>query len=77
MTFFPVLLIGVFALAAAVALVRGLAAFFADAEQLRRTGHPSQETFGIKQNRMMTQRVLFQAIAVFLIVVVGALAGRT
>jgi Hypoxia induced protein conserved region len=77
MTFFLVLLIGAFAIAAAVALIRGLAAFFRDAEHIRRTGGASQEAFGIKQNRMMAQRVLFQAIAVLLIVVVGALAGRT
>ena len=77
MTFFLVLLIGAFAIAAAVALVRGLVAFFRDAEHIRRTGGPSQEAFGIKQNRMMAQRVLFQGIAILLIVVVGALAGRT
>ena len=77
MTFFLVLLIGAFAIAAAVALVRGLIAFFRDAEHIRLTGGPSQEAFGIKQNRMMAQRVLFQGIAILLIVVVGALAGRT
>lgn len=77
MTFFLILLIGGFAIAAAVALVRGLMAFFRDAEHIRRTGGASQEAFGIKQNRMMAQRVLFQAIAIVLIVLVGALAGRT
>ena len=76
MTFFLVLLIGGFSIAVVVALVRGLAAFFRDAEHIRRTGHASQEAYGVKQNRMMAQRVLFQAIAVLLIVLVGSLAAR-
>ena len=76
MTFFLILLIGGFAIAVVVALVRGLAAFFRDAEHIRRTGHSSQEAYGVKQNRMMAQRVLFQAIAILLIVLVGSLAAR-
>jgi hypothetical protein len=65
-----------FTIAAATALVRGLAAFFRDAEQLRHPGHRSAELFGVKQNRMMAQRVLFQAIAILLVVIVGALASK-
>ena len=76
MTVFLMLLIGGFAAAVVIALVRGLAAFLRDAEHIRQTGHASQEAFGIKQNRMMAQRVLFQAIAILLIVLVGALASR-
>lgn len=76
MTFFLVLLIGGFLIAVVVALVRGLAAFFRDAEHIRQTGYASQEAFGVKQNRMMAQRVLFQAIAILLIVLVGSLAAR-
>jgi Hypoxia induced protein conserved region len=75
MTFLLVVLIGGFAIAAAVALVRGLMAFFRDGEQLRQSGKTSGEAFGVQQNRMMTQRVLFQGIAVVLIMLVGALAG--
>jgi len=76
MTFLFALLIGGFAIAAAVALVRGLLAFFRDAEQIRLSGQAPTKSFGIKQNRMMSQRVLFQGIAVLLVVLVGALAGR-
>lgn len=77
MTFFLVLLIGGFSFAVVAALVRGLAAFFRDAEHIRRTGHASPEAYGVKQNRMMAQRVLFQAMAVLLIVLVGSLAARS
>ena len=69
-------LIGGFAIAAATALVLGLLAFFRDSEHLRQTGRAPIEQFGIRQNRMMSQRVLFQGIAILLIALVGALAGR-
>jgi hypothetical protein len=75
MTFLLVLLIGGFVTATATALVRGLMAFLRDGENLQRTGKASGEAFGVQQNRMMTQRVLFQGIAVLLIVLIGALAG--
>ena len=76
MTFFLVMLIGGFAIAVVIALLRGLVAFFRDAEHIRQTGHASQEAFGVKQNRMMAQRVLFQGIAIVLIVLVGSLASQ-
>jgi Hypoxia induced protein conserved region len=77
MTFMLVLLIGGFAIAAATALVRGLMAFFRDAEHIRQNGGAEREAYGVQQNRMMTQRVLFQGIAVLLAVLVGALASRS
>lgn len=77
MTFLLVVLIGGFTIAVVIAFVRGLMAFFRDAEHIRQHGHPSQEAFGVQQNRMMTQRVLFQGIAIALIVLVGALASQT
>jgi Hypoxia induced protein conserved region len=76
MTFLLVLLIGGFAIAAATALVRGLMAFFHDAEHIRLNGTAKAEAFGVKQNRMMTQRVLFQGIAILLVALVGALASK-
>ena len=76
MTIFLVLLVGSFAVLAATALVRGLMAFVRDAEHIRQHGHASQEAFGVKQNRMMSQRVLFQGIAIVLIVLVGSLASQ-
>jgi hypothetical protein len=76
MTILIALLIGGFAVAAATALVRGLKAFFDDGEQIRQQGSEVQEAFGVKQNRMMTQRVLFQGIAVLLVALIGALASK-
>jgi Hypoxia induced protein conserved region len=75
MTVFLILLIGGFAIAAAIALIRGLRAFMHDVEFMHRTGTLQTEAFGVKQNRMMSQRVLFQGIAILLIVLVGALAS--
>ena len=76
MTIFLALLIGIFAIAAATALVRGLKAFFDDGEQIRQKGNGAQEAFGVKQNRMMTQRVLFQGVAILLVALIGALASK-
>ncbi len=75
MTLFLAFLIGGFAIAAATALVRGLMAFFHDGVNLHQPGKSVGEAFGAQQNRLMTQRVLLQGIAVLLIVLVGALAG--
>jgi len=76
MTVVMFLLIGGFALAAATALIRGLAAFYQDAEILRNKADAQPEAFGLRQNRMMTQRVLFQGIAIVLVALVGALASQ-
>lgn len=77
MTLFLALLIGSFALAAGYALVRGLKAFFNDGEQIRQKGNGLVEAYGVKQNRMMTQRVMFQGIAVLLVALIGALASKS
>jgi hypothetical protein len=77
MTVLMSLLIGVFAIAAATALVRGLIAFFRDAEHIRQNGTAAREAFGMQQNRMMAQRVLFQGVAILLIVLIGALVGQS
>lgn len=77
MSYLLILLVAAFAIAAAVALVRGLMAFFADAEMIRRSGGVGQEAFGVKQNRMMFQRVLFQGIAIMLVVLIGAVASQS
>jgi Hypoxia induced protein conserved region len=76
MTIFLVLLVGGFALAAATAMIRGLMAFVQDAEHIRQTGDFRADAYGVKQNRMMSQRVLFQGVAIGLIVLVGALASQ-
>ena len=76
MTLLLALLIGGFAVAAGFALLRGLMAFFRDAEHIRQTGDAPREAFGVVQNRMMTQRVLFQGIAILLVALIGALASH-
>jgi hypothetical protein len=70
-----VLIIG-FAIAAGTALVRGLMAFHHDAQQIRDGIDPSISQPGIRQNRMMIQRVIFQGIAVLLIAVLGLMFGK-
>jgi len=76
MTFFLIVMIGGFALAAATALIRGLRAFFLDAELIRQNENVPREAIGVQQNRMMTQRVLFQGIAILLVTLLGALASQ-
>ena len=76
MTIIIALLIGAFAIAAGVALVRGLMAFVRDAENLRAGDGAAEHAFGLKQNRMMSQRVLFQGIAILLVGVIGLLASK-
>ena len=77
MTFLLILLIGGFAIAAATALIRGLMAFFRDGHQIRQNENVPREAFGVQQNRMMAQRVLFQGIAILLVALFGALASRS
>lgn len=76
MTVLLIFLIGGFAIAAAVAPVRGLLAFFYNGEQIRQIGAATGEAFGVKQIRMMGQRVLFQGIAILLVTLIGALASQ-
>ena len=70
-----IMLIVGFAIAAAFALIRGLRAFFRDSELIRQSENVPREAFGMQQNRMMTQRVLFQGIAILMVALLGALAG--
>lgn len=76
MTFLLITLIGGFVLAAATALIRGLRAFFLDAELMRQNENVPREAMGVQQNRMMTQRVLFQGLAILLVTLLGALASH-
>ena len=74
-SFFILLIIGC-GLAVAVALVRGLGAFYKDAERIKAGDPDAILLHGKQQNRMMSQRVLFQGIAIALVVMLGALASR-
>ena len=77
MNLFLILMIGLFIVAAAVALVRGLTAFFRDGEKIRSGSAADDARFGLTQNRMMIQRVLFQGLAILLVALVGLMAGKT
>ncbi len=72
---FIVLIIGC-GLAVAIALIRGLGAFYKDAERIKAGDPEAIMLHGKQQNRMMSQRVLFQGIAIALVVMLGALASR-
>ena len=76
MTVMLCLLIGAFVIAAAVALVRGLAAFFRDGEKIRSGTADGDAQFGVTQNRMMSQRVLFQGIAILFIALIVLMASH-
>ena len=76
MTVALILLIALFAIAAATALVRGLLAFHEDAQQIRNGADPLRLQYGVKQNRMMIQRVLFQGIAILLVAALGLIAAK-
>ena len=73
---FLVLLLVAAMLATVVALVRGVVSFLQTASADVRNGD-GPSTSQLKSNRMMQQRILFQAIAVLIVVVLLFMAGRT
>ena len=73
---FLVLLLVAAMIATVVALVRGVVAFLQTASVDVRNGD-GPSTSQLKSNRMMQQRILFQAIAVLIVVVLLFMAGRT
>jgi hypothetical protein len=72
-TFLIILLVAAM-IATVVALVRGIIAFLQESSAEVRGG-PSQAS--LKSNKMMQQRIMFQAIAVLIVVVLLFAAGRT
>lgn len=75
MNTFLVLLLIAAMIAVVVALVRGIVSFLAEGTAQAKGSGPSEQS--LKSNRMMQQRVLFQAIAILLVVVILFMAGRT
>ena len=74
-TFLVILLIAAM-IATVVALVRGIVTFLrTSTAEVRGEGGPSASA--LKSNRMMQQRILFQAIAILIVVVILFAAGRT
>ncbi|WP_066781445.1 twin transmembrane helix small protein [Sphingomonas sp. CCH5-D11] len=76
-TFLVILLVAAL-IATLVALVRGIVAFLQNASaEARGTGATGPTQSQLKSNKMMQQRILFQALAVIIVVVLLFSAGRT
>ncbi len=73
-TFLVILLVAAM-IATVVALVRGIVAFLQDSTAQVKGEGPAASS--VKSNKMMQQRVLFQAIAILIVVVILFAAGRT
>ncbi|KQN76571.1 hypothetical protein ASE90_04855 [Sphingomonas sp. Leaf67] len=75
MNTFLVLLLIAAMIAVVVALIRGIVSFLAEGTATARGEGPSEQA--LKSNKMMQARVLFQAIAILIVVVLLFLSGRT
>ncbi|MFL0415263.1 twin transmembrane helix small protein [uncultured Sphingomonas sp.] len=76
-TFLVILLIAAL-IATVVALVRGVISFLQSAsDEARGVGSSGPSALQLKSNRMMQQRILFQALAILVVVVLLFAAGRT
>ncbi|MET3761602.1 twin transmembrane helix small protein [Sphingomonas sp. UYEF23] len=77
-TFLTILLVAAM-IAVVVVLVRGLVVFLLGASQDLRDGtaNDAVSASSIKSNKMMQYRVMFQAIAIFLVVLLMWLAGKS
>ena len=73
-TFLIILLIAAM-IATVVALVRGVVSFLQVQSAEVRGDQPSAAA--LKSNKMMQARILFQAVAILIVVLILALAGRT
>ena len=69
MTFLSIVLIAAM-IAVVVVLIRGLATFLLNASADARSGETGPSESALKSNKMMQYRVFFQAIAVFIIVLI-------
>jgi hypothetical protein len=74
-TFLVILLVAAMT-ATVVALVRGVVSFLQESSERVRSGE-GPTTAQLKSNRMMQQRVFFQALAILIVVVILFAAGRT
>ena len=70
-----ILLVGLM-IATVVALVRGIIAFLQESSAQVRSGE-GPSTAALKSNKMMQQRIMFQAGAILVVVLILFAAGRT
>jgi len=75
MTALLILALAAIAIAVVVAFVRGLGAFYRDAERIRAGDRDAGAKLGQMQNRMMAQRVFFQGLAIIVVVLLGSIAA--
>ncbi|MCC2978438.1 twin transmembrane helix small protein [Sphingomonas sp. PL-96] len=75
MNVFLVLLLVAAMIATVVALVRGVVTFLKTSGEEARGEGPSAAS--LKSNKMMQARVLFQAVAILIVVLILFAAGRT
>ncbi|GAA0439070.1 MULTISPECIES: twin transmembrane helix small protein [Sphingomonas] len=75
MNTFLVLLLVAAMIATVVALVRGVVTFLKTSGEEARGQGPSAAS--VKSNKMMQARILFQAIAILIVVLILFAAGRT
>jgi len=68
-TFLFILLIAAM-IATVVVLIRGLATFLLNASADARSGETGPSASSLKSNKMMQYRIFFQAIAIFIIVLI-------
>ena len=66
---FLIILLVVAMLATVVALVRGVIAFLRTTEEDLKNGGTGPSASSVKQNRAMMHRVMFQALAILLVVI--------
>ena len=75
-TFLAIVLVAAMA-ATLFALVRGIIAFLQESTANVRNGDSGPTSTQLKSNKMMQQRIFFQALAVIIVVVLLMLNGRT
>ena len=75
MSIFLVILLIAAMLATVAALVRGIVLFLQNATAEAKGHGPSSTS--LKSNKMMQMRIIFQALAIFIAVLILFLAGRT
>jgi hypothetical protein len=77
MTYLLVIVLVVLMIMVVVSLVRGIAAFLQSTrEDLERPESSGPSEMQLKQNKMMMQRILFQAAAIVVVALVLFSAGR-
>ncbi len=77
MQIFLVILLIAAMVATLVALVRGIIAFLQESSAQVKNGDLGPSPAALKSNKMMQQRIFFQAIAILIVVILLFGAGRT